>query len=97
MKNINIYIFNPFFFYLLESDLSVDDISTDGASESSLSSASASDEEKEWLQALESGKLDDSGRVLKDKDPALLTARQVSILERLLFQNLIILPYLLSF
>ena len=36
-----------------------------------------SDEEREWLQALEAGELDDSGAVKKSKDPKLLTARQV--------------------
>ena len=34
-------------------------------------------EEKEWLDALERGDLDDSGMLKKDKDPKLLTARQV--------------------
>ena len=36
-----------------------------------------SEEEKEWLNALEAGELDDSGRLKKEKDPKLLTARQV--------------------
>lgn len=35
-----------------------------------------SDEEKEWLDALEKGDLDDSGMLKKSKDPKLLTARQ---------------------
>lgn len=37
-----------------------------------------SDEEKEWLTALEKGELDDYGEVSKgEKDPSLMTARQV--------------------
>lgn len=36
-----------------------------------------SDEEKEWLDALEKGELDDMGGLKKDKDPLLMTARQV--------------------
>lgn len=36
-----------------------------------------SDEEKEWLHALEAGELDDNGEMVKKKDPLLLTARQV--------------------
>ena len=36
-----------------------------------------SDEEKEWLEALEAGELDDNGELSKKKDPTLLTARQV--------------------
>ena len=35
------------------------------------------DEEKEWLNALEEGTLDDNGELKKMKDPALMTARQV--------------------
>lgn len=50
-----------------------------------------SDEEREWLKALEAGELDDSGRVKKAKDPKLLTARQVCsnelFTERLIFEN----------
>ena len=40
----------------------------------------SSDEEKEWLDALEAGKLDASGEVLKKKikNPLLMTARQVT-------------------
>ena len=37
-----------------------------------------SDEEREWLDALEKGILDDNGEVKKEKDISLLTARQVS-------------------
>ena len=37
-----------------------------------------SDEEKEWLSALEKGELDDYGEISKGtKDPSLMTARQV--------------------
>lgn len=36
-----------------------------------------SDEEREWLEALEKGELDDNGELKKSKDPSLLTARQV--------------------
>ena len=36
-----------------------------------------SDEEREWLEALEAGELDDNGELKKSKDPSLLTARQV--------------------
>lgn len=37
-----------------------------------------SDEEKEWLSALEKGELDDYGEISKgEKDPSLMTARQV--------------------
>ena len=36
-----------------------------------------SDEEKEWLKALESGTLDDNGLIKREKDPLLMTARQV--------------------
>jgi len=40
-----------------------------------------SDEEKEWLTALEKGELDDYGEVSKGKkDPTLMTARQVHML-----------------
>lgn len=39
-----------------------------------------SDEETEWLKALESGDLDDNGGLNKKKDPNLLTARQRSML-----------------
>lgn len=39
-----------------------------------------SDEEKEWLDALERGDLDDSGMVKKSKSPKLLTARQRALL-----------------
>ena len=35
-----------------------------------------SDEEEEWLKALEAGTLDDNGEVKKNKDPNLMTARQ---------------------
>lgn len=38
-----------------------------------------SDEEKEWLEALEKGTLDDSGMLKRSKDPKLMTARQVTI------------------
>ena len=40
---------------------------------------STSDDEQQWLDALEAGTLDDSGAVKKDKDPSLLTTRQVRI------------------
>ena len=36
-----------------------------------------SDEEKEWLNALEKGELNDYGELSKEKDPTLMTARQV--------------------
>ena len=36
-----------------------------------------SDEEKEWLDALEAGTLDDNGDVKKDRENAMLTPRQV--------------------
>ncbi|OWF36417.1 INO80 complex subunit B-like [Mizuhopecten yessoensis] len=39
-----------------------------------------SDEEKEWLDALEKGDLDDSGMLKKSKDPRLLTARQRALI-----------------
>ncbi|XP_069134903.1 INO80 complex subunit B-like [Argopecten irradians] len=39
-----------------------------------------SDEEKEWLEALEKGELDDSGMLKKSKDPKLLTARQRALI-----------------
>ncbi|XP_033748210.1 INO80 complex subunit B-like [Pecten maximus] len=39
-----------------------------------------SDEEKEWLDALEKGELDDSGMLKKSKDPKLLTARQRALI-----------------
>lgn len=39
-----------------------------------------SDEEKQWLDALEKGNLDDSGMLRRSKDPKLLTARQVQFL-----------------
>ncbi|XP_060075869.1 INO80 complex subunit B-like [Ylistrum balloti] len=39
-----------------------------------------SDEEKEWLEALERGDLDDSGMLKKSKDPKLLTARQRALI-----------------
>ncbi|XP_076106700.1 INO80 complex subunit B-like [Mytilus galloprovincialis] len=35
-----------------------------------------SDEEKQWLDALEKGNLDDSGMLRRSKDPKMLTARQ---------------------
>lgn len=35
------------------------------------------DEESKWLDALESGELDDFGRLKKEKDVSLMTARQV--------------------
>ncbi|CAD5117339.1 DgyrCDS6124 [Dimorphilus gyrociliatus] len=41
-----------------------------------------SDEEKEWLDALEKGELDDTGRVKKEKDVSLMTARQRSMLTK---------------
>ena len=40
-----------------------------------------SDEEKEWLNALEKGELNDYGELSKQKDPNLMTARQVNISE----------------
>lgn len=39
-----------------------------------------SDEEKQWLDALEKGNLDDSGMLRRSKDPKMLTARQVQFL-----------------
>jgi hypothetical protein len=36
-----------------------------------------SDEEQEWLNALEKGELDDMGGIKKNRDPLLMTARQV--------------------
>ena len=36
-----------------------------------------SDEEKQWLDALEKGTLDDKGDVKRSKDLSLMTARQV--------------------
>lgn len=39
-----------------------------------------SDEEKEWLEALERGDLDDSGMLKKRKDPKLLTVRQRALI-----------------
>lgn len=44
--------------------------------EDKLKKEDTSDEEKEWLDALEKGNLDDSGMLKKRKDPKLLTARQ---------------------
>lgn len=38
-----------------------------------------SDEEQEWLDALEAGTLDDNGDVKKDRDVSLLTPRQVGM------------------
>jgi INO80 complex subunit B len=38
-----------------------------------------SDEESAWLKALEAGELDDNGEIKKEKNPKLLTARQVSL------------------
>ena len=38
-----------------------------------------SDGEKEWLDALEAGTLDDNGEVKKARDVSLLTPRQVSL------------------
>ena len=35
------------------------------------------DEEEAWLDALEAGELDAYGEIKKQKDPAMLTARQV--------------------
>ncbi|KAK2170420.1 hypothetical protein LSH36_3g27008 [Paralvinella palmiformis] len=43
-----------------------------------------SDEEREWLDALEAGTLDDSGSVKKNLDESLLTSRQKQTLDRLL-------------
>nr|XP_022343381.1 INO80 complex subunit B-like [Crassostrea virginica] len=39
-----------------------------------------SDEEKEWLEALEKGTLDDSGMLKRSKDPKLMTARQRALI-----------------
>eukprot|EP00105_Crassostrea_gigas_P004796 XP_011418138.1 PREDICTED: INO80 complex subunit B [Crassostrea gigas] len=39
-----------------------------------------SDEEKEWLDALEKGTLDDSGMLKRSKDPKLMTARQRALI-----------------
>lgn len=36
-----------------------------------------SDEEREWLDALEAGRLDDNGELKKQRDTSMLTARQV--------------------
>ena len=40
--------------------------------------SSADDEEQEWLDALESGDLDDNGELKKERDLSILTARQAS-------------------
>ncbi|XP_013403423.1 INO80 complex subunit B [Lingula anatina] len=40
-----------------------------------------SDEEKQWLDALEKGDLDEYGEVKKNKDPTLMTARQRALRE----------------
>ena len=37
-----------------------------------------SDEEKQWLDALEKGNLDDKGELRKNSDISLMTARQVA-------------------
>ena len=36
-----------------------------------------SEEEREWLDALEAGDLDDNGELKKEKDTSMLTTRQV--------------------
>ena len=38
-----------------------------------------SDEEKQWLDALEKGNLDDKGELRKNSDISLMTARQVAL------------------
>ena len=38
-----------------------------------------SDEEKQWLDALEKGTLDDKGELRKNSDISLMTARQVAL------------------
>ena len=43
-------------------------------------SADSSDEERMWLDALESGSLDDNGELKRDRDDSLLTARQRALL-----------------
>ena len=37
----------------------------------------SSQEEEEWLDALEAGELDDYGRMKTEKDTSMMTARQV--------------------
>jgi hypothetical protein len=38
-----------------------------------------SQEEEDWLDALEAGELDDFGRLKQEKDTSMMTARQVSL------------------
>ncbi|KAL3856372.1 hypothetical protein ACJMK2_011140 [Sinanodonta woodiana] len=51
-----------------------------------------SDEEREWLEALEKGELDDFGHLKKEKDPSLLTARQRALLHGKTEETLLELP-----
>ncbi len=42
-------------------------------------SVNYSQEEEDWLDALEAGELDDFGRLKQEKDTSMMTARQVSL------------------
>ena len=42
-------------------------------------SVNFSQEEEDWLDALEAGELDDFGRLKQEKDTSMMTARQVSL------------------
>lgn len=52
-------------------------------------------EEQKWLDALERGELDDFGRVKRDKDVSMMTARQVFIYTEI--SNNVLLPFSIFF
>ena len=52
-------------------------------------------EEQKWLDALERGELDDFGRVKRDKDVSMMTARQVFIYTEI--SNNVLLPFSVFF
>ena len=56
-------------------------VESDGLGESSqnaVSDVESLDDEEQWLDALEAGELDDNGKLKREQDPTLLTARQVT-------------------
>jgi INO80 complex subunit B len=55
-----------------------DSVVWDSSRQADTADSSADDEEQEWLNALEAGDLDENGELKRERDPSILTARQVS-------------------
>jgi len=63
---------------LFKVSVDSDSIVLDSTRLAGTADSSADDEEQEWLNALESGDLDDNGELKRERDLSILTVRQVN-------------------